>query len=160
MTITPVEWVQKDLGAQEVWQKYEDSVKRLTEASGHKVVLTGQLRLAQARLDEAEELVVGRVTAELSKGAKPPTQAAIDRAVKTAVASDEACGMFRKDILDIRLKLDAADSHVESLKIEVRSYSTRLSQLGAELRFYAACKEAETEARRAAVGNPATRWPL
>lgn len=164
----PVEWVQKDLGAQQVWEKYEDAVRELGSASEQKLNFTSLLRSAQAKLDEAEEAVISRVGAELAREAKSsapsgtgkaPTQAALDRAVKSGIAGDEMCKSIRKDLLLTRLGLDEADARLEYLKIKVRSYSTRLSEIAAELRFYAACKEAETEARRVAVGNPGNRWP-
>ena len=157
---TPVEWVEQQFDTQTVWQQYKTTDEEMAGAMDAKAKLTGQLRVAQAKLDEAESLVINEYLGSVGSLAKPPSQAAIDREIKARVSNDGACKALRDAILTLRIRIDDADSQVEVLKLRSRALMNRMSVIAAELRFYATCKEAETTARRLSMGNPAVNWPF
>jgi hypothetical protein len=160
----PVEWAEKDLGAQQVWDESQSVTTDLQTELRVRDAFAGELRVHQSNLDEAEYLVAERTTAALAENGsrvvgKAPSQAAIDRAVKTAIVEDKTCASLRTMIRDTRINLDGADSRVEGLKIRARALTARMELVAQQLAFYASCKNAETAARNQLVGSPASRWP-
>jgi hypothetical protein len=158
----PVEWAEKDLGAQTVWEESQQVHVELVKAMRHRDAIFAGIRVNQSNLEEAERNVVSTATAkaaEQSPTGKAPSQTALNNIAKEAIASDPVCKSFRDTILDLRLNLDDADSKVEALKVKSRALTARMELVAQQLRFYASCKEAETAARRLMLGNPGNNWP-
>lgn len=160
---TPVEFAEKDLGAQQVWEEFQQTSADLASEMRLRVAFEGEIRAHVERLADAEWEAAEKATAGLfaqSEGGKPPSEATIERVVRQAKRNDEVCASLRKTITEARTNLAASEAQVEVLRLRVKGQTARMELVAQQLAFFASCKSAETAARNQLLGNPGSRWPF
>ena len=160
MTQTPVEYVEDSLGAHKVWEDSQAATEQLHGAMRTRDALNATVKNLLLELEDLEADLIDTVQQRYANLAKPPSQAQIDRDVKSTIANDEDHRTRRRTIGDQRLHLEAAETEVRHLEFKCRSLTARMHELAAVLKFYTACKDAESLARQMTVGSPAARWPF
>lgn len=160
MTQTPVEFVEDGLDAHKVWKEVQEVTNELDEVGRGRDALSAKLRFLRGQLEERELEIADKIRAENVDLVKPLSEAAFAREHKTRVAHDGECKATNEEISDMQAAHDSAVGRARTLEFRARALTARMNNISQMLNFYAACKSAETEARRQQVTNPATRWPF
>lgn len=159
MTNTPVEYVENGLGAHKVWEDLQDVVSNLAKARQLRDELSRGVKNLRFELEALEVEIIDNLQGAYANLVKPPTQAQIDRDMKSELAHHEGHVALRRHIVQQQQHLEAAETEVRTLEGQARAFEARLNELAAILNFYASCKQAETQARQLVVSNPAVNWP-
>lgn len=160
MTITPVEYVENGLDAHKVWEESQKVNSDLHQAMRTRDALIVDARRLQDRLDAREVELLDNLLGAYANAPKQPSQAQVDRDFKSEVSHDEEHKAVSKTLGEIQGHRDAAVSEVRALEFQSRALTARMLEIGDILKFYTACKDAQTQARAMAVGGPAVNWPF
>lgn len=160
MTITPVEYVEDRLGAHKVWEDSQTVTEQLHQAMRTRDALNAGVKKLQLELEDREIELTDIVTKGYADLVKQPSQAQIDRDVRSTFDNDDQHRSMRQAIATQRMNLDAAETEVRALEFKGRSLTARMHELASILKFYTACKDAQTQARSMSVSNPAVSWPF
>lgn len=157
---TPSEYVEDRLGAHTVWQDSQRVIDDLTQEQRTRDGLAASLRSLRAELEVRQALLLDKIVTQHADDTKRPTEAQIERELKADVAKDGMCQQLKADIVTNQNHLDQSEGKVRTMEIRAKALTARMNQLSGILAFYTSCKNAQTEARRQAVGSPATNWPF
>lgn len=160
MTYTPVEYVENGLGAHKVWEDSQKVNAELHQAMRTRDALIVDARRLQDRLEARETELLDNLLGAYANMPKQPSQAQVERDLKSEVSHDEEHGAVRKAFSEAQSNRDAAVSEVRALEFQSRALTARMLEIGDVLKFYAACKDAQTQARSMSVTNPAANWPF
>lgn len=142
---SPERYAETTLGVHTAYENVESLITTLHEQRKLHVQLAGTVRTLRLTQDEMEQNVTRTV-----RGLYPdlPSQAAVDRKVKEALADSEVYAGLKRDIVSRQNDADVLEVEVRNLELRVKASTARIGELDALLRFYAAHTEARTESRR------------
>lgn len=157
---TPIEYVEKELGAHTVWEETRRVLTDLEEGQRTRDSLSASLRVLRHDLEVRQSFLLDKIITDHEGDVKRPAEAQIDRELKAAMAKDAVCQQMKVDIVNNQNHLEDVEGKVRTMEFRLKALTARTTDIAGILQFYAACKNAQTEARKLQVGNPAISWPF
>lgn len=154
-TATPVKYAETTLGVHTEYEALESLIAQLHDVRKMHVQLVGTVRSLRLTQDEVEQ----DVSRKLRNTEEFPSQAAFDRKLKEVLADDESYADLKRDIVGRQNDAESIEAEVRTLEIQVKAKTARIGEVGDYLRWLAACKDAQTEAKRQEK-DPSKAWPV
>lgn len=141
----PVKYAENDLGVHQPWEEAQNRLSLYGIASDAIAEHKRELRTLKAQIEDAKHNVRTVAPSEVDFW-DSMSQKDRDQAIKDKIADSDYITELEKRVREHQASLDTAESEARHHELGLKVLSSRMTELGGLLSFYAEVKRAETDA--------------
>jgi len=141
-----ITFAEQELNIHGLWEDLQVTQGQVEIYLGRKTQMLGIIRDAELAMNEREQNIINRLMEDKDS---LPSMAAVDRAIKQAVGSDDELSRMRADLVSKKNMFDEIEGELRAHELKHRTLIARMGQVSDYMRFLTSARDARTVAEKA-----------